>query len=150
MQDATPTLAVLFGVQVTVNQRLLPSPVWGVQLAAPSGPVVRTGQVVVFQPFAAVGAMGVQLPFGVLSTLTGVHTVVVKVLTAVGNGSGTQEATATLVVTTGAGQVIVTQLFARVAVCAAHTATGSLLTLLSAQVTVRQPLPLSPTASVQV
>jgi hypothetical protein len=150
VHDGTPTLEVLLAVQVTVNHALLPSPVCGAQLVAPIGPVVRTGHVVVFHPLAASGVIGTQLPVGVLSTLTGVQVVVVNVLMALGNGAGVQEATGTSVVTFGGGQVMVTQLFASAPVCGVHTATGSLLTLLSAQTIVFQPLPASPDWSVQV
>jgi putative effector of murein hydrolase LrgA (UPF0299 family) len=150
VHDRTPTLLVLWGVQVTVSQLFVPSPVWGVHDADPSGPVVRTGHVVVFQPLASVGEIGTQLPVGVFSTFTGVHTVVVKALTPVGYGSGTQVATGTSVVTTGGGQVIVAQPFEPAAVCATHTATGSFKLLLSAQVVVFHWLEPSPVAGLQV
>ena len=61
-----------------------------------------------------------------------------KLLTLLGKGSGAQLATGTSVVTTGPGQVIVTQPFAELAVCEAHVATGSFTVLLSLQVVARQ------------
>ena len=82
--------------------------------------------------------MGAQLLLGVLSTSFCRQVVVVKLLTLLGKGSGAQLATGTSVVTTGPGQVIVTQPFAELAVCEAHVATGSFTVLLSLQVVARQ------------
>lgn len=46
-QVRTPTSVVLFGVQFTVSQLFVPSPVCALHAEAPAGTLVSVGQVVV-------------------------------------------------------------------------------------------------------
>ena len=69
-------------------------------------------------------------------------------MAAVATASGVHEATGTLVVTTGAGQVTVSQLLPAAAVCGEQFATATLVELLLAQVVVVQLLPVAAVAGV--
>ena len=135
VQDDTATLLVLLLPQVVVFQSLPASPVIGVQEAAGVGPLVTVGQVVVVQLLPGAAVIGTQLPEGVFGALLVEHTVAVQELPLAAAAS-VHEATGTLVVTTEAAQLTVTQLLTELPVCGVQVPTGTLLALLLPQVVV--------------
>jgi len=173
VQDATPFGPTTTVLQL-VATKLLPAlgPVV-LQLATGVGPlVIGAGQVVVVKLFAATGDAGVQVAAGSGPVLTVLQTVLIKLglvpVTAVQVATGVatevlvlqvvviqlgdtpadavQLATGTLVVTTGAGQEVVVQELAAVAVTATQAFwIGTLVVLLVLQT---MPIQLLPAAAV--
>jgi hypothetical protein len=128
LQLDTATSTVSFGVQVVAVQ-LLPALATGsgTQDDTAVGPVLTTGQVVVTQPLGNVPGLGAQLPEGMLEVLFVAQAVVVKLLPTLGIGAAVHDATGTLVVTTGAGQVVWVHRLPALAAEAVQVATGTAL-----------------------
>jgi hypothetical protein len=114
-------------LQVVATKELPAAAAAFVQLATGVGPVLTRLQVVCVKLFAALADAETQVPGAtpVGPVFTGVHVVVTK-LFAADAVAGEQDATGTLVVVFGVGQVIAVKLLPEPAACAVQVATGTL------------------------
>jgi hypothetical protein len=140
VQDATGTLALLFGAHVVVVQAFVPSPAAAVHDDTPVGPVVTIGQSVAVQLLPAFAATGVhdETPTG--GVVTGGGQVVLVQVLSPDAATGTHDATGVGAVVMGAGQLVVVQRLAAVGPDAVHASTGTLGLLLVPQTMSTQPL----------
>jgi hypothetical protein len=146
----TGTLRLLFGVQVVVVQALVLSPVAGVQVETPTGPVRMVGQVVAVQLFAPLAGSTVHEPEPVGPVVAGGGQVVAVQTFPPAAATGVHDATGVGPVRTGAGQVVVVQRFAAVGGDAEHESTGTLKLLFVEQSISSQLLPALAVCGVQV